>query len=74
MLDGYVTVTAVEWILRLRKAEDKIILGISTIILIRASGEGYITTPFILPLPLHLYSLRHCYKSGFIVLEMAFRT
>ena len=74
MLDGYVTVTAVEWILRLRKAEDKIILGISTIILIRASCEGYITTPFILPLPLHLYSLRHCYKSGFIVLEMAFRT
>ena len=74
MLDGHVTVTAVEWILRLRKAEDKIILGIFTIILVRASCEGYITIPFILPPPLHLYSLRHCYKSGFVVLEMAFRT
>ena len=58
MLDGYVTVTAVEWILRLRNAEEKAILGISTIILIKASPEGYITTPFILPLPLRLYSLR----------------
>ena len=74
MLDGYVTVTAVEWILHLRNAEDKVILGISTIILIKASCEGYITTPFILPLPLHLYSLRHCYKSGVIVLKIAFRT
>ena len=74
MLDGYVTVTAVEWILRFRNAEDKAISGIQTIILIKASPEGYITTPFILPLPLHLYSLRHCYNNGFIVLEMAFRT
>ena len=74
MLDGYVTVTAVEWILRLRKAEDKIRLGISTIILIRASCEGYITTPFILPLPLHIYSLKQFYKSGLVVLEMSFRT
>ena len=74
MLDGYVTVTAVEWILRLRNAEDKAILGIATIILIKASCEGYIATPFILPVPRRLYSLRHCYKSGFIVLEMAFRT
>ena len=74
MLDGNVPVTAVEWILRLRNSEEKAILGISTIILIKASCEGYITTPFILPLPLHLYSLRHCYKSGVIVLEMAFRT
>ena len=74
MLDGYVTVTAVEWILRLRNAEEKAILGISTIILIKASPEGYITTPFILPLPLHLYSLKQIYKSGLVVLEMTFRT
>ena len=74
MLDGYVTVTAVEWILRFRNAEDKAILGIQTIILIKASPEGYITTPFILPLPLHLYSSKQIYKSGLVVLEMTFRT
>ena len=73
MLDGYVTVTAVEWILRWRNAEDKAKLGISTMTLIKASPEGYIT-PFILPLPLRLHSLGHCYNNGFIVLEMAFRT
>ena len=32
----------------------------------------HITTPFILHLPLHLYSLRHCYKSCLVGLEMTF--
>ena len=44
MLDGNVTVTAVEWILRLRNAADKNILGKSTIILLKVSCEGYMQT------------------------------
>ena len=44
MLDGNVTVTAVEWILRWRNAADKSILGKSTIILLKVSCEGYMQT------------------------------